>query len=401
MDAKGIRMDRLDNLTESIQRLDEIIMRFSAVSIQDKYIRDLRDALNAFFPDCKCMSLFISNNTDKEFFGVRIVRNFNLTYMLGASDIRNCQVYGDYSIDIDSKLFSMKFSARQIAAYIIYDIYKIVSQEANEAWIACLDAIIAGRREVFGHKVMDNAATEYILKVMIQDYLYRQLSIFTRREDELIRIPELLTLYGLEHEFSEGLERLFKVSNAGERLNVIPSLPINWAVSVICRWVPRSTDVMDTLNALADSMGSVLYKNHINSCLRVLFNQNKMAQKRAALGEASLFARMRKNGIKSLENDLFEYEMRVKNIDDENSAILLMRQINSRMSLIQDYLDEEEKLPDSERRRWEKLEDRYEKLRQKMIAKPIYSRKMYGLFVDYNALMQPGPENLMTMNTMY
>ena len=69
--------------------------------------------------------------------------------------------------------------------------------------------------------------------------------------------------------------------------------------------------------------------------------------------------------------------MRIKNIDDENSAILLMRQINSRMSLIQDYLDEEEKLPDSERRRWEKLEDRYEKLRQKMITKPIYSRKMY------------------------
>ena len=152
---------------------------------------------------------------------------------------------------------------------------------------------------------------------------------------------------------------------------------------------------------LADSMGSVLYKNHINSCLRVLFNQNKMAQERAAIGESSLFTRMRKNGIKSLENDLFEYEMRIKNIDDENSAILLMRQINSRMSLIQDYLDEEEKLPDSERRRWEKLEDRYEKLRQKMITKPIYSRKMYGLFVDYNALMQPGPENLMTMNTMY
>ena len=74
MDTKGIRMDRLDNLTESIQCLDEIITRFSAVSIQDKYIRDLRDALNAFFPDCKCMSLFISNNTDKEFFGVRIVR---------------------------------------------------------------------------------------------------------------------------------------------------------------------------------------------------------------------------------------------------------------------------------------------------------------------------------------
>ena len=49
----------------------------------------------------------------------------------------------------------------------------------------------------------------------------------------------------------------------------------------------------------------------------------KWLRERAAIGESSLFTRMRKNGIKSLENDLFEYEMRIKNIDDENSAILL------------------------------------------------------------------------------
>ena len=399
--TKGIRMDKLDNLTDAVQQLDEIIDRYSAVSIQDKYIRNLKDAINGFFPDLCCRMLFISNNTDKEFFGIRIVRNLNISYMLSCKDIRDCKVYTEYSLDIDSKLFGFKLSARQIAAYIIYDIYKIVSHEAQESVMACLDAITTGRREVFDRKTMDNTGTEYILKIAIHDYLYRTFSIFTRREDELIRVPELLTLYELDSEFIEGLERLFKASNAGNRLDVIPSLALNWAVSVIFRWVPRASDIMDTLNAMIATTGSVLYQNNIKSTLRILFDQSRIAMKRAAIGEASLFSRMRKNGIKSLENDVFEYEMRVKNIDDENSAIFLMRQINSRMSIIQDYLDEEEKMSDSERRRWQNLADRYEKLRQKMVAKPIYSRKMYGLFVDYNALMQPGPENLMTMNTVY
>ena len=111
---------------------------------------------------------------------------------------------------------------------------------------------------------------------------------------------------------------------------------------------------------------------------------------------------MKYSGMKSLEDDLYEYSMRVKNIDDENSAILLMRQINSRMGIISDYLESEDDLSDSERKRWEKLYDKYDKIRDQMIAKPIYSRKMYGLFVDYNALMNMNnPQNFTTMNTMY
>ena len=80
-----------------------------------------------------------------------------------------------------------------------------------------------------------------------------------------------------------------------------------------------------------------------------------------------------------------------------------MRQINSRMGIISDYLESEsDKIPEAEYKRWEKLYDKYDKLRDQMVAKPIYSKKMYGLFVDYNALMDmSNPQNVMTMNTMY
>ena len=95
-----------------------------------------------------------------------------------------------------------------------------------------------------------------------------------------------------------------------------------------------------------------------------------------------------------------EYAMRVKNIDDEASAIQLMRQINSRMGIISDYLSEED-LSEHERKRWDKLYEKYDKIREEMIKKPIYSRKMYGLFVDYNALMNMSAANYATLNSMY
>ena len=114
----------------------------------------------------------------------------------------------------------------------------------------------------------------------------------------------------------------------------------------------------------------------------------------------SLLSNIKSNGMKSIEDDLYEYSMRIKNIDDESSAILLMRQINSRIGIIADYLEQED-LTDFERKRYEKLYERYDKLREEMVKKPIYSRKMYGLFVDYNALMNMSNQNTMTMNTMY
>ena len=48
----------------------------------------------------------------------------------------------------------------------------------------------------------------------------------------------------------------------------------------------------------------------------------------------SLVSSIKQNGIRSIEQDVYEYTMRIKNIEDENDALLLMRQINNRISIL-------------------------------------------------------------------
>ena len=91
--------------------------------------------------------------------------------------------------------------------------------------------------------------------------------------------------------------------------------------------------------------------------------------------------------------------MRIKNVDSENEAINIVRQLNNRMGIISDYLENEE-LTDFERERFYKLYDKYDDLREELSKKAIYNRKMYGLFVDYNALQQM-PNSNTIMNTYY
>ena len=388
----------LYEVVEAIDTINKGIIEFSAINIPDKYTSDLKVALNKFFTDYTCKYVTISNNIDKEFFGAYVYRNINMNIVLTISDLRDIEEkYGnDYKLDIDSKLFGIGLNSYQIASLLLYDLYKILTVETTIDLIQTIDCICANRRQTIGKKV-SSQLNRRLLDLCALDYIYRTYSIFTRSVDELIRIPDLLVACNMDRGFDETCSVLFKYTNAAGRLNVCPSLCLNWAIAAVCTYEDTDDDIIEVLNDYVTTSGSSLVVGLANK----LANDIKAKfMKLGSVREASLFTKIRKSGLKSLENDLYEYEMRVKNIEDENSAIFLMRQINSRMGIIQDYL-EEENLSESERRRWENIFYRYERLRVKMTSKPIYSRKMYGLFTDYNALMQPGPENVMTMQTVY
>ena len=80
--------------------------------------------------------------------------------------------------------------------------------------------------------------------------------------------------------------------------------------------------------------------------------------------------------------------------------ILLMRQINNRMAILDEFLIEHPELSEKDRQHWEDIFNKYQTLREDLSSKAVYNRKMYGLFVDYNALQQMSDNNQL-MNTYY
>ena len=111
-----------------------------------------------------------------------------------------------------------------------------------------------------------------------------------------------------------------------------------------------------------------------------------------------LLYQLKHNGLKSIEEDLFEYNMRLRNVETQDDAILLMRQINSRMSILEEYLRDNP--DDDEKERWGKVYKDYLALREALSKKTVYNKKMYGLFVDYNALQNMSLSGQL-MNTYY
>ena len=97
----------------------------------------------------------------------------------------------------------------------------------------------------------------------------------------------------------------------------------------------------------------------------------------------SLFKSLKQNGLRSIEDDLYEFKIRLKNAETEEDAIYILRQINTRISILEDYIANTE-LSESEERRWQSVIDAYRTLRIELSKKKIGYKKSYGVFVDYD-----------------
>ena len=68
-----------------------------------------------------------------------------------------------------------------------------------------------------------------------------------------------------------------------------------------------------------------------------------------------------------------EYKVRIKNVQDQADAIYIMRCINSRLAILEDFLATEPNLKEADRARWQGVIDSYRDLRAKLSEKKFVS----------------------------
>lgn len=366
----------------------------------------IKSELNLFFKDFICTEAILTENTDNEFFGIQISPMFsNIENMGMIFDPDNDIKFHHYLLEFDSKLFSGDFTARQIMALLIHDINKLNNPNLLKDIVFTFDHISMCKGvEVKVDQIMANK--EFFL-FAIQDTARKMTSAFEYIPAELSLADDFIRSYGLNKDYEDGMFGVKACRNNLKEQICSTTITLNWFVEKyrdLSPWVHK-----DVANVLRESMnltGSKLIRRILNQVVNNLLILRCPEEKKyydilteSAKKKMSLVSQIKYSGLKSLEDDVYEYRMRIKNVETENEAIYIVRQINNRMGIISDYLDKEE-LSDMDRERFFKLYDKYDGLREELSKKAIYSRKMYGLFVDYNALQQMSNSG-MTMNTYY
>lgn len=91
--------------------------------------------------------------------------------------------------------------------------------------------------------------------------------------------------------------------------------------------------------------------------------------------------KMKISGLKQYEDDYYQFKFEANNMETQDEAILLMHRINSRMSVIDDYLSTEE-ISKEDRNRWQTLYNNFNKLRAEIANSRIYQNKT-RIYVNY------------------
>lgn len=370
-------------------------------------LQDIKKELNCFFKDFRCTEVIYTENTDNEFFGIQISPMFSS--MDNIANVFNPDLnegFDHYLLEFDSKLFNGDFTARQITALLIHDINKLIGANLIKDMMFMMDGIaISKGLEIKPKDILTHNSKFFLFT--LQDTARKLTSAFEYISADLSLADDFTRSYGLNKDYEDGMFGIKACRNNLKEQICCPSLTMTWFVEKIMYLSPVvQKDVVEVLKDSIQLTGSKLIRRMLNQIVNDLtmnaFHREETYYKaltESAKKKMSLINQIKYNGLKSLEDDVYEYRMRIKNVETENDAIYIVRQINNRMGIISDYLENEE-LSDMDRERFFKLYDKYDGLREELSKKAIYNRKMYGLFVDYNALQQMS-NNSMTMNTYY
>lgn len=382
----------------------------------------MRRELNRLFPDFKCGEVIINKNTDKQFFGImvvpdykfgscsdfaqRVLQGYKGTYVHNA--VREFEPFKEcaYTLEIDMQLIR-RFDLKpgEVIALVLREICVMNSPKPYSDLRNIIDRFVAlNNIEIDVYEILKRPE---LFSTVCDITMHNITSIFEGSNLELCRndVPDVLRTFedNIPDYYLSATEKLYSVATP-ESIDTATVL-MDWYLRIYDK-LDQSREIEYLLRDSIEIESSIIIKRMLAYCYKSMSTVSPRDEKyyQDVVQESSrrkgLIYQMKRNGLKSIEEDLFEYNMRLRNVETQDDAILLMRQINSRMSILEDYLMGEKDLDDKERERWETCYKKYLDLRESLSKKTVYNKKMYGLFVDYNALQNMSQSGNL-MNTYY
>lgn len=347
----------------------------------------LTEVINRIVTDKTCTDIIITLNTDKIPFGVYVNPTLidsdlnNIIFDPGEVNLTR------YTLEIDTKLFDILTPA-EIAAYIIEDITTTMSSSTIDNVRALIETIMADRD--LSINVRQSVNFSQLLIFGIKDTIRKVSSLIYKPTDE-----DGVNEYAVEFDYAGVMpyiaEKLHTNIKDTTNIDVSPKLSVlSWVLSVYNDPSTNYELMIDTLSDALVLTGSRLEAAEVKKTIIALqraVNETLIETTIRSFREGlSIFKNLKQNGLRSIEDDLYEYKIRVKTCETEDDAMYILHQISTRINILEDYMYNTPDLSDSEIKRWTNVIVAYKNLRFELGKKPVVDKKRYGVYVDYDAI---------------
>lgn len=354
----------------------------------------LTDVINKIIDDKTCINTIITFNNDKLLFGVYVNPTLVDTDLNKIIFSPEPVELTRYSLEIDTKLFDL-LTAPEIAAYIIEDITTTMSPVTIRNVRALMETIMTDQD--LSINVRQSVNFSQLLIFGIKDTIRKVSSLLYKPSDE-----DGVNEYASEFDYAGAMpyiaEKIHTNIKDTTNIDLNPKLSVlSWVLSTYNDPEMSYEIMLDTLNDAMATTGSKTEIDEIKKTITALeraVNETLVEATIQQMHEGmSIFKNLKMNGLRSIEDDLYEYKIRVKTCETEDDAMYILHQISTRINILEDYLYNTQDLSDSEIKRWTNVIVAYKNLRYELGKKPVVDKKRYGIYVDYDAIDKLENEN--------
>ena len=390
-------------LEENVDKLKSAILNLIYLKSEERLITpniinldDIKECLNNIFKDNSCTDVLFTNNTDKPFFGIHINPLISstdaITIIATDEKVKICK----YQIEFDSKLFSLDLSVEEIIAYILFEISSMMNSDKSINDVRALfDLYALSNDDILN--LRDSVNYSQLIIYALKDTLYKVSSLLFKDSEEELTDNLIMNANLLDSLISARAKITSSSFGSDDSLRSPKTVILQWMFTIYKDMRHNSGVVRDTLSDAKSFTGSKLEIKEIDRTIQAIDqidrtiafeSVNKFFEKKSmfVLNEISIFKSLKNNGLRSIEDSLWEYKLLIKNCETEEDAMYILHGISTRLSILRDYIYNTPDLPEAERKHWEAVIAEYYSLREQLAKKRIVNKKQYGLFFDYDQL---------------
>lgn len=384
IDNDTTEMNRYDfrGMSEAFYLIREYVKYPSNRASLTEGVISLKNELNRFFHDSKCVECMFTENYDKPFFGMCIMpvlkSDDTYEYIQGDKKYR----INEYYVEVDSKLFDeiLDLTGEEFIAIILHEIGHIVN-DANPI-------------EVFKKNMMNyvtqngvirstsNVNYREILLFGIKDCIRKMDSIFEKKDDETLA-DEFVIAHGYGPQLESALTKIVDHTGSLNKGVTNNFLVMGWTLRLYQDIKNRRIPALYLLRKMKELTPSHLEREELYK----LEVRLRRIDDDAIIGNyiqesGTILSNLKRKGIRGYEDDYYELALQTKAVQKEDDALIILHKINSRIRVLEDYIEDEE-MNAKDERRWNDLLNKYIKLRDTLSNKTLQADDYSRIVVNY------------------
>lgn len=306
----------------------------------------VKNELNKFFSKSTCKEVIYTVNTDKLFFGMKVYPVIDGNQAIELLGDRKAETFSAYFVEIDSKLLDpiLCLEGDELVALLLHEVSHIIyDTESINAVRAEIDMYFATSNEFVNLRA--SRGYRELLAYALKDSVMKAGSIFSKSYADGDDIADgFLTACGYGAQIVSAMQKIVRSLSFMRKEVDDRFITLSWVLRLSREFQIYRLPAVRTLLKAKILTGSYLEQRELNYAATVLSKMEEPVNEGFIEDLKNRFSKMAMNfkakGIRSIKSDVYELNLRLRSAEDVDDLMSIIRNCNSSIALIQDYLTE-------------------------------------------------------------